>query len=162
LSKIFIEVIKKHTLKAEIDHDYFLIAIKSVLEDYRLAYYLNKKFNLQFKKEDFSLNFNHRAGNFSVFGFKSPITNSYWSLILNQQTVEQKVSEQTVSLFEEITNTYILIPEEKKVDYFLKIEHQYSPEEKEDFIKSINTIHRVITSYEVNPNDLKSKDLLIF
>ncbi|MEE9349304.1 MAG: IPExxxVDY family protein [Flavobacteriaceae bacterium] len=153
---------KKHSLKIEIEHDYFLIAIKSVLEDYRLAYFLNKEFDLGFKKENFSLNFKKKEGDFTVFGYDHLTSNCYWSLILNKQVIEKKVNPNIFSLFEEISNTYILIPEEKKTDYFLKIEQSFSKSEKINFIKKINSIHRVITSYEINPNELKSKDFLIF
>ncbi len=153
---------KKHFLKTEFEHNYFLIAIKSVLEDYRFAYYLNNTFDLQFKKEDFSLNFSSDNGEFPVFGFENMLTNTYWNLIVNKQVIEKKVNPNVFSLFEEISNTYILIPEEKTVDYFIKIESDFSKKEKEILIKKINTIHKVITSYEINPNDLKSKEILIF
>jgi len=155
-------MIKKHFLKTDFEHDYFLIGIKSVLEDYRLAYYLNNTFNLHLKKENFSLNFSSKDGEFPVFGFEDLLTNEYWSLIVNKQIIEKKVHAGTFSLFDKISNTYILIPEEKTVDYFIKIETDFSKKDKEILIKKINTIHRVITSYEINPNNLKSKDILIF
>jgi hypothetical protein len=151
---------KKYILTTEFDHDYTLIVIKSVLEDYRLAYFLNKAFNLHLKKEDFKLNFDHKKGDFSVFGFDDLSTNSYWSLIANKQVINKEVKTDNYNLFDEISNTFILLPEEKKADYFLKIEN--NTQEITTIIKKVNTIHRVITSYEINPNDLKSKDLLIF
>ncbi len=153
---------KKHFLKTDFEHDYFLVGIKSVLEDYRLAYYLNCTFDLQLKKEDFSLNFSSKDGEFPIFGFEDSLTNKYWSLIVNKQIIEEKVPEDVFSLFEEIANTYILIPEEKTVDYFIKIESNISKKDKENVLKKISTIHRVIASYEINPNNLKSKDILIF
>jgi hypothetical protein len=151
---------KKYILTTEFDYDYTLIVIKSVLEDYRLAYFLNKTFNLLLKKEDFKLNFDHKKGDFSVFGFDDLSTNSYWSLIANKQVINKEVKTDNYNLFDEISNTFVLLPEEKKADYFLKIEN--NTQEITTIIKKINTIYRVITSYEINPNDLKSKDLLIF
>ena len=151
---------KKYILTTEFNHDYTLIVIKTVLEDYRLAYFLNKIFGLQLKKENFELNFDHKKGSFSVFGFDDITVNSYWSLIANKQVVNEEEKKNNYNLFDEISNTYILIPEEKKADYFLKTEN--NTKQITTIIKKINTIHRVITSYEINPNDLKSKDLLIF
>ena len=151
---------KKHILTTEIDHDYSLIVIKSVLEDYRLAYFLNDVFALQLKKENFELSFHNRKGEFSVFGFEDLTNNSYWNLIANKQVIENKVKSDNYNLFDEISNTFVLIPEEKKADYFLEIEN--NTKKITTIIKKINTIHRVITSYEINPNELKSKDLLIF
>ena len=151
---------KKYILTTEFDHDYTLIVIKSVLEDYRLAYFLNDVFNLQFKKESFELSFHHKKGEFSVFGYEDTTNNSYWSLIANKQVIENEVKSDNYNLFDEISNTFVLLPEEKKADYFLKIEN--NTQEITTIIKKINAMHRVITSYEINPNDLKSKDLLIF
>jgi len=151
---------KKYILTTEFDHDYTLIVIKSVLEDFRLAYFLNKNFTLHFKKEDFELGFDNKKGDFPIFGFEDLSNNSYWTLIANKQVVDKEVKTDNYNLFDEISNTFVLIPEEKKADYFLKIEN--NTQEITTIIKKINAIHRVITSYEINPNDLKSKDLLIF
>ncbi len=151
---------KKYILTTEINHDYTLIVIKSVLEDYRLAYFLNSTFNLFLIKENFELKFHNKKGEFSVFGYENFSDNSYWSLIANKQIVDKEVKSDNYNMFDEISNTYILIPEEKKVDYFLKIENNNIT--TTNLIKKINSLHRVITSYEINPNDLKSKDLLIF
>lgn len=148
---------KRYTLQTEIKHDYTLIVIKTVLEDYRLAYFLNQTFDIFLKKEDFQLKFNN--GEFSIFGFEEE-NNKYWSLIANKQVIEKEVISDSYNLFNEISNTFILIPEEKKTDYFLKIENNNI--KLTTIIKKLNTIHRIITSYIIDPNDLKSKDLLIF
>lgn len=151
---------KKHILTTVLKHDYILIAIKTVLEDYRLVYFLNKTFSLFLKRADFSLQFNKKQGVFSVFDFEDATTSTYWSVIANKQIIAQEVKTDNNNLFDEISSTYILIPEEKTVDFFLKIEN--NTKQITNLIKEINAIHRVITSYEINPNNLKSKDLLIF
>ena len=151
---------KKHILTTALEHDYALIAIKTVLEDYRLVYFLNKTFDLFLKRADFSLCFKKKQGVFSVFDFDDATTSEYWSLIANKQIIDKEVKIDNYNLFDEVSNTYILIPEEKKVDFFLKIENNTI--QITNLIKKINTIHRVIMSYEINPNNLKSKDLLIF
>ncbi|HIP26431.1 MAG TPA: IPExxxVDY family protein [Flavobacteriaceae bacterium] len=151
---------KKHPFVIEIDHDYSLIVIKSVLEDFRLAYFLNQVFDIALKKDDFHLDFHNKKGEFAVFSYENINTSEYWSLIANKQVVDKEENGNEYNMFAEISNTYILIPEEKKADYFLKIEN--NTHNITTIIKKINSIHRVITSYEINPNDLKSKDLLIF
>jgi hypothetical protein len=153
---------KKYSLHIDIEHDYTLIGIYSVLEDYRLAYFLNEKFQLQLKKEDFNLDFSSRSGEFSVFGFENQDDVSYWSLIANKQITETETSNTNFNLFESISNTYILIPEKKKVDYFVKIEGEYLPNQIQRIIQEINTIHRVITSFDIDPMTLKSKEYLIY
>lgn len=151
---------KKHILTTENDHNYILIAIKTSLEDFRLVYFLNKTFDITINKYNFSLDFSKKEGAFSVFGYEDLNTNEYWSLIANKQIVDKEEQQDNYNLFNEISNTFILIPEEKKADYFLKIESNNVP--VTTIIKKINTIHKVITSYEINLKNLKSKDLLIF
>lgn len=153
---------KKHTLQITYDHDYFLVGIKSVLEDYRLVFYLNKFFDINLHRENFTLKHLKKEGEFTLFGYENEDSGSYWSLIANKQVIEKEVSKDSFNLFNEISNTYILIPEEKTTDYFLKIEKQYKEAEKTSIIKKVNQIHRVITSFEIDPNKLTSKDLLIF
>lgn len=151
---------KKHTLETAFEHDYQLIVIKTVLENFRLAYFLNKAFQIQLKKYGFSLQFQHKKGEFDVFGYENEMNSAYWALISNKQIIEKDTTEDSFNLFEQISNTFILIPEEKTVDYFLKIENSNTSIIK--IIQKINTIHKVITAYEIDPNTLKSKDLLIF
>jgi hypothetical protein len=63
------------------------------------------------------------------------------------------------SSFEVATKAFLL-PELKKVDYFLKIEN--SDAEINEIIASMNTISKIATVYSVNSNNIKSKNNLIF
>jgi len=153
---------KKHSLDFTLEHDYSLIAIFSALEDYRIAYCLNKLLNLQLRRDNFDINFSKKDGDFSVFSFEDIDSFNYWALLSNKQIINQETSEESFNLFQEISNTYILIPEKKKVDYFIKIEGDYQADEIQKIIKKINAIHQVISSYEIDPKTLKSKDFLIF
>jgi len=55
-----------------------------------------------------------------------------------------------------------LLPELKKVDYFLKIKNNHDTFDIEQVIKTINTIERISTVYAVIPEKIKSKNNLIF
>jgi hypothetical protein len=55
-----------------------------------------------------------------------------------------------------------LIPEKKKVDYFLKLEGDFDYEYIAKTVDQINKINQVITSYTIDSNILKSKEFLIF
>jgi len=59
------------------------------------------------------------------------------------------------------TNTY-LIPEKKKVDYFIKIVGEPTQETIYKTVDKIKQINQVVTSYTVETNSLKSKQFLIF
>jgi hypothetical protein len=59
------------------------------------------------------------------------------------------------------TKTY-LIPEKKKVDYFIKIVGEPTQETIYKTVNKIKQINQVVTSYTVETNSLKSKQFLIF
>jgi len=55
-----------------------------------------------------------------------------------------------------------LIPEMKRVDYFILIKNYLDEEDMESFLDGINKIPEVVVAAEVNPEKLKSKENLIF
>lgn len=153
---------KKYKLECELDHDYFLIGIHTVLEDFRLAYFLNKTLNICLKRNRKDIVFKHKKGLFSNYDFEDNSNFCYWNLIGNKQVIAEEVSSNQINLFQEISNTFILIPELKRVDFFLKIEGDYSKNKIQEFTREINLIHRVMTTQQINPESLKSKDFLIY
>jgi hypothetical protein len=68
----------------------------------------------------------------------------------------------STNLFIESDSISRLIPEKKKVDFFLKIEGGFDFDYIVKTIEIINRIPQIITSYEVEVESLKSKDFLIF
>jgi len=65
-------------------------------------------------------------------------------------------------LFNEETKTSSLIPEKNKVDYFIKINGSLSQNNLQDILMKINNTNNIITSYILDPYNLKSKENLIF
>ena len=59
------------------------------------------------------------------------------------------------------TKTY-LIPEKKKVDYFIKIVGEPTQETIYKTVNQIKQITQIVTSYTVEIDSLKSKQFLIF
>ncbi|MFC6875560.1 IPExxxVDY family protein [Flavobacterium myungsuense] len=150
----------------EIDYD--LIAIHSVLEDYRLAYLINQKLPivLSKSKDDIGITINEGEALFIKFiceDFKNDI---HWSLIQNKNEIIIKKRSLGQNLFlntdVEIATKVYLVPELKKVDYFLKIKNNKGIFDLEEIIKKINTIDRISTVYAVIPETIKSKNNLIF
>ena len=144
------------------DSNYTLIAIHSTLEEYKLAYILNQKLKTKFIKANYNLDFENKNNNasFSIFEFLNLKFSHNWFLISNQFT--NNIEEETTGLFNTNQITTYLISEKKKVDFFLKLEGDFSYEYIVKTVEEINTIHQVITSYKIDPNTLKSKDFLIF
>jgi hypothetical protein len=144
------------------EEEYSLIGIHTALEDYKLAYLLNKNLKTQFYKSQNNLEFENdkNKASFSIYNFSSKKYDFDWFLIANSFKRENQTESNELRLTTE-TKTY-LIPEKKKVDFFIKI----SGEVDVDFIMStvykIKNIEQIITSYSIDKNTLKSKDFLIF
>jgi hypothetical protein len=62
----------------------------------------------------------------------------------------------------EISTKVYLLPEFKKVDYFLKIEHTENTMDVSKIKTILNTIDTIFTVYTVDTNQIKSKNNLIF
>jgi len=153
-----------HTLGLEdfYEDEYSLIGIHSALEDYRLAYLLNKNLDTRFAKSNKDLEFENNKNklSFSIFNFLHKKYDFEWFLIANSFKKENKTTANELLLTTE-TKSY-LIPEKKKVDYFIKISGEIAPHYVLNIVQKIKNIEQVITSYTIDKNTLKSKDFLIF
>jgi hypothetical protein len=148
--------------------DYSLIAIYTSLDDYRLAYYINQKFNVSLSKSKKEIQITGKDGevHFSRFHYYEKKKEISWDLIQNKNEVIQKQKKESQDLFSnmdmDISSKVYMLPEFKKVDYFLKIENS---EEDLNILKiqnTLNTIDNITTMYIVVTNKLKSKNNLIF
>jgi len=159
---MFNAVPKIHSFDFEYDHDYTLIGIHSALEDYRLAYFLNKNLDLHLERFKDDLDFPSLNCRFSLFKCEDEVTFTSWSLIANRHVTVSDVVPSGDNLFGVETKVYHLINEKKMVDYFIKINGVMSQDELQNIIVKLNNTNKIITSYVINPNDLVSRDYLIF
>lgn len=149
----------------EIDEvDYELIAIHTSLENYRLAYFLNQKLPIRLKRSQIQISIREKTLYFSRFHFEDEKNDIHWHLIQNKNEVTIEKKETAQNLFTDssldVSTLVYLLPEFKKVDYFLKVEN---PELKmSDILNSIHTIDRIATAYIIEHNQIKSKNNLIF
>lgn len=145
--------------------DYELIAIHTTIEDYHLAYLLNKNLPILLSrtKKDIQINSHEGIAHFPLYSFECPLHGSMWSLISNQGDIPSKgggddglfsASEHGVA-----TRVYLL-PEFKKVNYFIKIENLSLP--VSEIVKYIHSIDRITTVYTVETGKIKSINNLIF
>ena len=144
------------------EEEYSLIGIHSTLEDYKLAYLLNKNLNTRFYKAKQDLEFvrEKKKASFSIYNYENIKYDFDWFLIANSYRRENQTVSNELLLTSE-TKTY-LIPEKKKVDFFLKICGESEYEFLMKTINKIKNIDNVITAYSIDKNTLKSKDFLIF
>lgn len=156
-------------LSEEFDEiDYQLIAVHTTIEDFRLAYFINKCLNINLAKhpEDISLEENKREIHFSRFFFQDDENSISWDLIQNKSQDDQSSATLSTGLFANTvskvsTKTY-LIPEFKKVDYFLKVDNEFTEKELLETISKLKKIYKVSTVYNIDAEKIKSKNNLIF
>ena len=148
--------------------DYDLIAIHSTLEDHRLAYFLNQKLPIVLvkSKDEIGVTIKEGESMFPKFVFNDYANDVLWSLVPNKNeiVIHKKSTGQNLFLNSnvEIATKVYLLSELKKVDYFLKIENNKGNLSIDQIIKSIKSIDRISTVYAVIPENIKSKNNLIF
>ncbi len=159
---------QSHKMLLEVEDEHFyLIAIYSSLEGYKMAYFLNKHLQIKLERERRDIDFNHTEYDafYALFSHKDP--NSYYSLDLvsNKFKGEPKKILSSGSLFaeEELSPQEVyLIPEYDKVDYFLKLSEEIAPGEFTILVNKIGQIPGVQAAYAIDVDKLKSKQNLIF
>ncbi len=144
------------------EDNYTLIGIHTALEDFKLAYLLNNNLKTHFTKANYSLDFGkeENKASFSIYHYTNDKYEYEWYLISNSYKEERTYVTDTLGLSTE-TKTY-LIPEKKRVDFFMKIVGESNQELIQKTIEKINTIGQVVTSYSIEIDTLKSKEFLIF
>ncbi|TDE03955.1 IPExxxVDY family protein [Flavobacterium sandaracinum] len=148
--------------------DYYLFAIHTSLEDYRLAFFINQKLPVNLSKSENEIQINIKEGqtNFSRFYYNDETSSISWNLIQNKNEVIQYKKGNTQNLFSNVTlevaTKVFLLPEFKKVDYFLKIEKDNDTMDISKIQLLLNTIDSISTVYKVETNQIKSKNNLIF
>ena len=144
------------------EEEYSLIGIHTALEDFKLAYLLNKNLNTSFYKSKEDLKFENQQKNasFSIFNYSNTEYDFDWFLIANSSKRENQTESNELLLISE-TKAY-LIPEKKKVDFFIKISGDLSFSFLSETVDKIKKIDQIITSYSIDKKTLKSKDFLIF
>ncbi len=142
------------------EDSYTLVALHSSMEDHAMVYGINLclKSSLKRLSEDLDLT---RHISFPIFEWKDNITDSYWTLFVNNVIQEENLVRTDLFKNEPSYMTHCLVPEYKDADYLLKIEHDDDNVE-EEIVKTLLTIPKVITAYILDTDKLKSKNNLIF
>ena len=156
--------ITKLNLEDSFSEEFSLLAIHTDLEDFRLAYFLNKTLDLNLSRKEFDLNFIDSKGNFSVFEYIDLDNFLKWNLISNIYNHNFTTNINSNDLFElsnELVKKFNLLSEYKNVNFLLKLENNENQVDLEDIIKEIKNIPQIITLYNIN-KDLKNKENLIF
>ncbi|MDT0691297.1 IPExxxVDY family protein [Salegentibacter sp. F188] len=152
----------------EVEEDSFrLIAIYCPVEQYKMAYLLNKHLDLHLKRARRDVDFNHKSvqAMYALFTSKDHKTHCVFNLVTNKFKGQARKVLSSGSLFyeEEVRPLVVhLIPEYKKVDFFLKIEEDIPEHTFKRLLNIVNNIPQVLAAYNIDADNLKSKENLIF
>jgi hypothetical protein len=162
--------VAKHILKVEDDFDFVLIGISSHEKEYRICWALNNKFGFELKKID-SLEIKGKKQDtpsfFSLFKFENEDEFLEYNVIANLSE-SKTVAAKNYTLFEEnhkderSSENEFLIPEYKQMNYFFVIKGELDLVEIEEIVKKIKEIDMVLTAVNIDVEQLKSKQNLIF
>ncbi|MDG5490954.1 IPExxxVDY family protein [Psychroserpens sp. SPM9] len=147
------------------DASFSLLAIHCRLEDYRLAYLLNKHLGLNLVRKPQDLDYNYFAASFSIYEWENTKFDTVWNLVSNVCKKEEAALQSSGSLFQNpttIRRTVNLLPELKTVDYLIKVSNEHRHFNEKLILNKIQSIPQVITTYSVDIDQIKSKDHLIF
>lgn len=158
----------KLVLDAVVDQPFKLIAIHCSIEEYKLAFLLNKHLNLRLSRarNDIDFYINSVRVLFTLYKYNDQQRYCEYFLISNKSKGQsQKTTADFGSLFgeEEMANgTTHLIPEFNKVDFFLKIEEEADFVSEVLLLEKIKEIPQIATAYSIETSKIKSKENLIF
>ena len=153
-------------LELDLVEGYTLFGVRTKLNDFTLAYNLNKKLNMNFFREDDDLtmiSFNQKIY-FSLFNFYDEQNNNMWSIIKNKARIKNLSNEQN-SLFsnDQMTSYKFLIKECKDFDYIIKVTGIIF--NKKEIIYLINKLNNIEIASEINDLEhlsIQSKQNLCF
>lgn len=153
----------------EIENAIFkVVAIHTSLEDYRLAYFINQKLPINLSKcnDDIHIKSKEGEAQLSRFFYEDDKKNISWNIIQNKSNVTNSSSTNNQDLFANTSSKFsskiYLLPEFKKVDYFLKIENDYQAIDISTITSLIKKIDRISMVYTIETDTIKSKNNLIF
>lgn len=152
----------------EMEEPFTLVAIHSSEEEYKVAYLMNQHLNTRFKRRriDIDLPSKSLMITFPIFDFLDELNYSQYHLVSNKcRTVEASL-QSSGGLFSEIDSekatNHFLLPELKKVDFFLKIYSDFENVPLQTLVSQINNISQIVSAYVVETETIKSKNNLIF
>ena len=158
-------ILNNHKLNLnQFPENYHLIAIHSDLDEFRLAFFLNKKLNIGLKRKNNDIYFSEQDANYSSYEFLDDTKYLKWIFFSNKSLVSEKSPDQDLSLFGKgstVLNEISLLSQQKSVDYFLIIENIANKTYIDKVLKKISEISGVITSF-LSENKLENKENLIF
>lgn len=143
--------------------EYTLFALKSILQDYRLAYFFNKKTDLNLNRmtKDVKYILKNNTLYFSAFVDKSFDDKKKCYLISNKTIYSKDLKYGSLFKNIPISNNMFLIPELKEFDYMLKLDGIWTKKEIGALMTSMSKISEILANICVDSKKIKSINNLI-
>lgn len=160
--------VQKLLLTDDFAEDFLLIAIHCSEEAYKVAFLLNQFAGLRLQRSTIDLEFTTEGLDitFPLFDYEDKLRYVNYDLVANKCKSKSVRVLKNGSLFKdevvpEMITTH-LIPEFKQVDFFLKISTDTPSIAIRKIVTDINVIKQVISAYQIETEQLKSRNNLIF
>jgi len=148
----------------QFSENYYLIAIHSDLDEFRLAFFLNDKLSIGLIRKNNDIILHENKSNYSIYEYLDEAMFLKWIYFSNKSLVAEKTSNnELLNLFSQeniVQNEISLINQPKGVDYFLVIENVKNKIYVEKVLKKISEIRGVITAF-ISDKKLENKENLI-
>ena len=144
--------------------NFHCFSIFSSLEDFRMAYFINKSFNINLERKKIDIHENHKNAHFSQYEFLDETNFLTWRLINNKAEATYEDKSLSSSLFQNNYSMNVnvsLFDELKDTDYFLFIENILSEKFVSKVLNKLLEIEGLIMA-QVSTKSLKNKANLIF
>lgn len=136
----------KTYLKLSLDLDFVLIAITSAIKDYTLCHKINKALEFNFERiDDHEVYYNID---------EDPLAFSKFFYFIEQ-------GERELFLLSNRNSEGFLIPEMKKVDFFIVIRQYIDKDDLNYILTGLNKLAEIQVAAQIDPHKLKSKENLI-
>ena len=153
-------------LELNFEEEFTLFGIRSNYKDYTLAYYINKKLNINLYREskDLSMIYMNQKIFFSLFNFYDEKNDNMWSIIKNKAEIINN-NDNINNLFRNdlMTSYKYLIDEHKEFDYLIKISGLiFNKKEIKYLINRIHNIEIMTEISDIKKLSMQSKENLCF
>ena len=158
-------ILNNHKLNLnQFSENYYLIAIHSDLDEFRLAFFLNDKLSIGLIRKNNDIILHENKSNYSIYEYLDEAMFLKWIFFSNKSLVAEKTrNNELLNLFSQgniVQNEISLINQPKGVDYFLVIENVKNKIYVEKVLKKISEIRGVITAF-ISDKKLENKENLI-
>ena len=141
-----LQLVARRKLKIDPDFDFLLAGLATPLQDYRLAWWINKVLHKELSRvEDLVVTDaeTRRQTSFARFDYPEELTRTVFHLLQNR-----------------VGSAY-LMPELKEFDYLLMIKGSYYRTKQAGILKNLREIEQMQASVFINPENLRSRNHLI-